>query len=72
MTNQQDRANKVVEAFRRLLDQDVSQQISESQFETLALMINEVISEELGVAADMMEDVIKRLRVEYSKSELGM
>ena len=68
----QDRAYKVVEAFRNLLDENVSQQISDSQYDTLALMISEAISEELGVAATMMEDVIKRLRAESSKSEIGM
>lgn len=73
MVNQhQDRAVKVVEAFRGLLDENIRQQITNAQFDTLTLMITEAISEELGVAADMMEDVIQKLRAEINKPELGM
>ena len=73
MGNQhQDRAVKVVEAFKDLLDENSSQQIAAAKFDTLTLMITEAISEELGVAADMMEDVIKKLRAELNKPELGM
>ena len=73
MTNHhQGRANKVVEAFKGLLDENVSQQISDSQYDTLALMVSEAISEELTVAAGMMEDVIKKIRVETNRSELEL
>ena len=72
LNHQQHRAIKVVASFRELLDQNVSQQISDAQYESLALIISEAISEELGLAADMMEDVVKRLRSASSKSELGM
>ena len=72
LNHQQHRAIKVVASFRELLDQNVSQQISDAQYESLALMISEAISEELCLAADMMEDVVKRLRSASSKSELGM
>jgi hypothetical protein len=73
MTNQhQDRAVKVVEAFRGLLDENINQQIADAKFDTLTLMITEAISEELGVAADMMEDVVKKVRAEINKPELGM
>jgi hypothetical protein len=73
MTNHhQDRSNKVVEAFKGLLDENVSQQISDSQYDTLALMISEAMSEELAVAAEMMEDVIKKIRIEANRSELEL
>ena len=70
--HRQDRAHRVVEAFRELLDDHVSQQISQTQYDTLALMISEAIGDELGVAAGMMEEVIKQIRIDYSKSEIGM
>ena len=73
MTNHhQGRANKVVQAFKGLLDENVSQQISDSQYDTLALMISEAISEELTAATAMMEDVIKKIRVETNRSELEL
>jgi hypothetical protein len=35
-------------------------------------MISEAISEELTVAAAMMEDVIKKIRIEANRSELEL
>lgn len=73
MTNRhQDQATKIIEAFKDTLDEDVCQQISDEKFNVLALMIKEAMGEELGVAAELIEDVVRKLRAESDKPELGM
>jgi len=73
MTNQhQEHAQKVVAAFRDSLDESVRQQIKDSQFNTLTLMIKEALGEELGVAIERMEEVIRQMRTETEKPDLGI
>lgn len=46
------------------------QQITDSQFNTLRLMIKEALGEELAEAIERMEEVIKQLRTETERPEL--
>ena len=73
MTNRhQERAEKIVATFKQSLDKKVAKQITDAQFNDLTLMIREVMGEEAGFAAEQLEQVIRKLRAESEKPELGM
>jgi hypothetical protein len=73
MTNRhQQRAEKIVATFKQSLDAKVAQQITDAQFNALALMIRETMGEEAGFAAEQLEQVIRKLRAESEKPDLGM
>jgi hypothetical protein len=73
MTNrQQQRADKVVAAFKELIGDDACAQISATHFEDLTQMISTALGEERRAAAEMMERVAARLRSETGLNELGM
>jgi|GEM_PF-1415148 len=59
-----ERADRVVESFKRALDEDVRQRLTRAQLEDLALAIQEAISEELHDAAERVEAVAAELRAE--------
>ena len=73
MNNQhQQRAARVVESFRNLLDKNLSEQITDSQFQDLTLMIGQAIAEELEIAAEQMAEVVRNLRAQSGKTEIGL
>ena len=73
MTNRhQERAEKIVATFKQSLDKKVAKQITDAQFNKLTLMIREVMGEEAGFAAEQLEQVIRKLRAESEKPDLGM
>ena len=73
MTNRhQQRAEKIVTTFKQSLSESVVQQITDAQFNSLILMIKESMGEEAGFAADELEQVIRKLRAESEKPDLGM
>ena len=73
MTNRhQERAEKIVATFKQSLDKKVAKQITDAQFNTLTLMIREAMGEEAGFAAEQLEQVIRKLRAESEKPDLGM
>lgn len=65
-------AEKVVETFKSSLSETAREQISDSQFGELALMIREAISEELETATDLIEEVARKLREGVEKPDLGL
>ena len=65
-------AAKIVENFKSRLDGSVRKQISNAQFTDLAQMIDAAISEEIGSAADMLDETVKKLRASSRKSELEL
>ncbi len=65
-------AEKVVAIFKHNLSDAAREQIREADFNELALMIREAISEELSRATDMVEEVVRKLRSEADKPELGL
>jgi hypothetical protein len=65
-------AEKVVATFKHNLSEAAREQIREADFNELALMIREAISEELSRATDMVEEVVRKLRSETDKPEIGM
>lgn len=73
MTNRHDElAQKVVQAFKAKLPEQVLSEISEAQFDELAAMVREAISEELRSAAEVVEQAARRLREGVERPELGL
>jgi len=66
------RAEKIVARFRKSLPGPVAEQISDSTYEELALMIREAMNEEASLAAELLEQVVDGLRAETEKPELGL
>lgn len=73
MTNRhQERAEKIVTAFKQSLDPNVAEQITKAQFTALTVMIKEAMGEELGFVAEQLEQVIRQLRADSERRDLGM
>ncbi|QBQ54142.1 hypothetical protein [Nitrosococcus wardiae] len=68
----QEVAEKVVEAFKELLSEQAREQISDRQFDELALIVREALSEELENAVEIAEDMVKRLRAQVERPELEL
>ncbi|WP_303904407.1 hypothetical protein [Thiohalomonas denitrificans] len=69
---QRDRAQKVVESFRVLLDKKALETIPDNDFEQLALFIQEALSDELHDAAEQVEELARKMRSGTSLSDVGM
>jgi hypothetical protein len=68
----QERAQKVVASFRASLDEPLRDGISEHQYEELALMIAEALSDQVDEVAARMESLVHALRAESMKGQMGM
>ena len=68
----QELAQKVVNTFKQSLSDQVREQITDAQFNELALMIREAISEELKEAAELIDAIAKKLRSQTDDQELGL
>ena len=55
-------ADKVVAAFKNNLSDETLSHISEQEFHELANIVREALSEELSKAAEMIDEVVKKLR----------
>ena len=60
--NQHPAAGKIVAAFRSQLDESVREQISNAEYEDLAIMIDGAITDELAAAAELVEETARKLR----------
>jgi hypothetical protein len=73
MTNRhQEKAENIVATFKQSLDAKVLQHITDAQFIGLTLMIKEAMGEELGFAAEQLEQVIRKLLAESERPDMGM
>ena len=73
MTNRHEvLAEKVVDTFQSRLTQAALERISDAQWEDLKMMIREAISAELGIAADLVLEVARKIRREVEKPELEL
>jgi len=70
--NQRPVVGKIIDAFKSRLDESVREQISSAQYDDLAIMINGAITEELGAAAALVEDVARKLRESAPGPELEL
>ena len=55
-----------------LLSDAARAHISDAQFEEMAIVVREAIGDELSAAADLVEQVAKKLRETAQESELGL
>jgi hypothetical protein len=65
-------SQKVVDAFKGTLSDAAREQIGDARFAQLSRMISEALSEELETAVVAVEAVVKQLRAEVDKPELGL
>lgn len=67
-----ERAEKVVESFRELLDKQALEAIPANDFEQLAIFVREALSDELHDAAEQVEELARQMRSGTSLSDLGI
>jgi hypothetical protein len=72
MTTAEKRAVSVVSAIKALLSDSARAHISDAQFEEMAIVVREAICDELNAAADLVEQVARKLRETAQESELGL
>lgn len=65
-------ANRIVETFKAQLNAGVREQIPESAYEELLQMIRGALAAELNTAADLLEELVRRLRAQDQRGELGL
>lgn len=70
--NQRPVVEKIIQAFRSQLSDSVREQISSAKFADLAIMIDEAIAEEIASAANLVEEVARKLRVSARGPDLGL
>ncbi len=68
----QELADKIVNTFKATLDESARQRVSAAQFDELAIMIREALSEELETAVELVEEVARTLRTRVQKPEIGL
>ena len=66
------RADKVVAEFKEIIGESTCSKISDAHFQDLTLLIRDAITDELLVAAELMEKVAKKIRSETDLHELGL
>lgn len=70
--NQRPVVEKIIEAFRSQLSDSVCEQIGSAKFADLAIMIDEAIAGEMASAADLVEEVGRKLRANARGPDLGL
>jgi hypothetical protein len=68
----QEIAETLVEAFKETLSAEVRDRVTEAKFDRLKEMIAETLSRELEEVVDRISVVIKELRSEIGKPDLGL
>jgi len=70
--NQRPVVEDIIDTFKSRLSKSVCEQIGSAQFADLAIMIDEAISAEIATAADLVENVTRKLRENARGPELGL
>ena len=65
-------AEKVVDAFRSSLNESARTALGESDYDKLAQIMSEALSEELNSAAEIVDDAARRLRAAVERPELEL
>ena len=63
---------KVVTAFKNILSDEARTHITDNEFHELAQIVHEALSRELSEAAEMVDDVVKRLRSMTDRRDLDL
>ena len=69
METQRHVADQVVESFKAVLDEHIRGQITDAEYEELALMIGEAIAQELEGAAAMMVNTAEAIRAKLERQQ---
>lgn len=73
MSNQNETlTKKVVEAFKKNVSAEAREHLSESDFNVLALIVQEALSLEMAEAVEMVDELEKRLKEIEGHPELGL
>jgi pyridoxine 5'-phosphate synthase PdxJ len=73
VTNQNEElAQKVVGAFKKHLSAEAREHINESDFDVLALIVQEALSLEMAEAVEMVDELEERLKRMEGHRELGL
>jgi len=70
--NQRPVVTEIIDNFKSRLSKSVREQIGSAQFDDLAIMIDYAINTEIASAADMLENVTRKLRESARGPELGL
>ena len=70
--NQRPVVTEIIDNFKSRLSKSVREQIGSAQFDDLAIMIDEAINTEIASAADMLENLTRKLRESARGPELGL
>jgi hypothetical protein len=62
----------VVAEFKEIIGESACSSISDANFQDLTLLIRDAITDELLVAAEIMENVVKHIRSGTDLHELGL
>ena len=68
----EDLANQVVSGFRANLESGEQEIIGDARFQGLHRLICEALAQELQTAASRVEGLVRELRAEIDKPELGL
>ncbi len=71
-TRHQELSDEIIASFKGLLSESVRNEISQSQWDHLTLMIRKALSDELGAAVERMEEVTRHIRANIEAPELGL
>ena len=69
---EKDLADKVVTAFKLELNEGALQCITDDQFEKLSLMIQEALSDEKRDIAEMVADLVRKLKADSKVPDISM
>ena len=73
MTNRhQDQAEKIISAFQETLDDSVRRQITDAQYKLLGNHIKKALGDEVSVVMERLEGLVKELRTETERPDLGI
>ena len=70
--NQRPIVGEIIDTFKSRLSKSVCEEIGSAQFADLAIMIDGAIRTEMASAADLVEDVARKLRERARGPELGL
>jgi len=70
--NQRPVVGEIIDTFKSRLGKRVCEQIGSAQFTDLAIMVDEAINTEIASAAELVEDVARKMRESARGPELGL
>ena len=65
-------ADEVVSAFKKVLSEDALSHISDKEFHELNLMVHEALSKQLSHTADIVDNTVKQLRAMTEHQDIGL